>query len=128
MRFLLEGRNWTFTVVLPLRPREEVAASLAQHVLGEFLISLRDSLQQTFYDALTRQNLETRGEFIGRPQVRLELGPIVVWAVASSTDAELAARMALDRLALALTSLEMLYEGTVAAAQRASGVSWARTV
>ncbi len=127
-RLLFEGRHWMYTIFLPLRPREEVAESLALQVLGEFLHELSTLCPEEFSNCLKKQQLRLSEAVQGVPCVCLVLGPTRLYAEASSTSPEVASRMAVDRLALALTDMERRKPTEMASVLRTYGVQWARRV
>ena len=127
-RMLFEGRYWVYTIFLPLRPREEVAGDLALQVLGEFLHELITTCPEEFSSCLKKQQLRLSEAVPGVPCVCLVLGPTQLYAEASSTSPEVASRMAVDRLALALTDMERQKPAEMTSVQRIYGVQWARKV
>ena len=93
----LQGRYYHIMVMLPvLLSKAEDADRGARHVVGEFFQAAKDPL---FLEILQRQKLSWReGDILG-PKV----GPVKIYAAASSSDLGLAIALGLDRLALALT-------------------------
>lgn len=99
----LVGRAYAVLVELPLRIDEDRARTLALGALGEGLLSLQ-ALGPEFEEELALQKLSMQERPLG-PCVTLPLGPVTLYAAASSTDEALALAMAVDRLALAVTRL-----------------------
>jgi len=80
------------------------ATTAAMHVLGEFFTRANS---KAFDALLATQKLAFKEETILGPRVSFELGPVKLYAAASSHDVKLAQAMALDRLALALTQARL---------------------
>lgn len=95
------GGLYVFVVTLQVRPKPENAQTMAMAVFGEALLAI-ESNTRVLLEELARQKLSARERLIG-PCVELTLGNYTLFAAASASDPSVAMRMALDRLALALT-------------------------
>lgn len=98
------GRAYALVVALPFRLKdEEKALGIATQTLGECLNELRE-VTPLCVQLLQKQKI-TFDQRPLSPCVELDLGVLTLYAVASSTDERLARAMAIDRLALALSTL-----------------------
>lgn len=127
-RVALDGRFWCYTIQLPLRPKKEKAETLTLQVFGEFVIALHENFQEEFLQLLKKQQLSMDAPYAGTANVRIALGPVNLYGTASSTQAELAAKMLLDRFALVLNELNHTHSKVLEELCRISGISWARRV
>ena len=101
---ILRGRRYCLIVTLPLTvPKEETAVSLGLQVVGECLLKMEEIGVTTLPVELAAQRLRLRERVEGTACVKLSLGPLEIWATASSTDEKAAVAMAVDRLVTALT-------------------------
>lgn len=98
------GRAYALIVSLPFRLKdEEKVLGLATQTLGECLNELRE--MTPLCAQLLKMQKITFDQRPLSPCVTLDLGVLTLYAVASSTDETLARAMAIDRLALALSTL-----------------------
>lgn len=109
----IQGRQYHLLVTLPVGFKRDDTAALsattaAMHVLGEFF---GRAATREFHALLAVQKLALKEEAIIGPRVAFELGPVKLYAAASSHDVKLAQAMALDRLALALTQARLTIKG-----------------
>lgn len=109
----IQGRQYHLLVVLPMGFKQDDSATLsattaALNVLGEFF---QRAMSKQLLALLHEQKLALEEEQIIGPRVAFELGPIKLYAAASSHDVKLAQAMALDRLALALTQARITIKG-----------------
>lgn len=104
------GRAYNLEVALVLPKRTKITAEQGQD-LGRTVLGL--ALQELFKKAppsvgvFTKQGLTSTPPF--GPKVTFQLGTLVLYAKASSMDMDLALKMAVDRIALALTECRVTY-------------------
>lgn len=109
----VQGRQYHLLVTLPVSFKRDDSAvgnatTAAMHVLGEFFARANT---KELVALLATQKLGFKEEAILGPRVSFELGPVKLYAAASSHDVKLAQAMALDRLALALTQARLTIKG-----------------
>jgi hypothetical protein len=105
----IQGRQYHLLITLPISFKRDDSAvnnakTAAMHVFGEFLSR---AATREFIELLAKQKLSLKEEAILGPRVIFELGPVKLYAAASSHDAKLAQAMAVDRLALVLTQARL---------------------
>lgn len=101
----VQGRAYSIFVELPFRLPEDRATPLALNAIGEALTYL-ESQGPALAEELERQKLSITGRLPG-PCVELPFGSRVLFALASSNHEAIARLMAVDRLALAFTRLNL---------------------
>lgn len=94
-----EGRNYVLMVRCVVPKRANPTPELARAQLGLMLFALFGRVK-TARKYLQAQSIDTEPPL--GPKVTLQLGSLTLYARASSMDEELALRMAVDRLAMAL--------------------------
>lgn len=109
----IQGRQYHLLVTLPVGfKRDDTATANAtiatMNVLGEFFAR---ATSREFTALLKEQKLSLQEEDIIGSRVSFELGPVKLYAAASSSNLSLAQAMALDRLALALTQARLRIKG-----------------
>jgi hypothetical protein len=111
---IFEGRGYNIHVAVK-RPDPELGLeTIARAILGEAILqSLPANRRGDVFAELEHQSIY-RTEPAG-PKVTLALGDLTLYAAASSSDLALAQKMAVDRLALALSTLRLKFSGAKAA-------------
>lgn len=109
----IQGRQYHLLVTLPVGFKRDDTATAnatlaAMNVLGEFFAR---AASREFTGLLKEQKLSLQEEDILGSRVSFELGPVKLYAAASSANLQLAQAMALDRLALALTQARIRIKG-----------------
>jgi len=96
----VRGQRYSVLVTVPGKFKDPAdTEKAAGHILGEFLAEARPGLSPH----LRRLKLSyVEGDILG-PCSPLEFGPLKLYAAASSSNAALALKMSVDRLATALT-------------------------
>lgn len=99
---VISGNLFDFAVLLPIKLEAARAQGLALAILGDCLLT--GLTRPGFQEALAEQKLAlaSRAQLLGAC-IELQLGQVVLHAVASSGNLEVAQRMAIDRIAQALT-------------------------
>lgn len=111
---IFEGRGYNLHVTVK-RPDPEIGTeTIARAILGEAILQIAPpNRRDVVFAELETQSLY-RVEPAG-PKVTLALGELTLYAAASSSDLVLAQKMAVDRLAMALTTLRIKLSGAKAA-------------
>ena len=111
---IFEGRGYNIHITVK-RPDPEIGPeAIARAILGESLLQAAPANRRADIFAELEQQSIYRTEPAG-PKVTLALGDLTLFAAASSSDLVLAQKMAVDRLAMALSTLRLKYSGAKAA-------------
>lgn len=123
MLLRFSGRVYTLKVKLKVKLPDAESQLAAKIVLGECVERLR--AVSGFAAVLKVQSLGFRENDVPSGAMQLTLGNTTLYAAASTTDEDTAVKMAIDRLALALTHARHTLQG-VAAVLDAHGVEISR--
>jgi hypothetical protein len=99
MSVVFRGQTYGLRIQVVRQRTEPEMYALANFVLGEFFAELLKKVPKA-RAILARQSIFTSPP--AAPKVTLELGPVTLYATAGSTSLELAKKMTIDRIVLAL--------------------------